>query len=288
MELVAIDIETANHRLSSICQLGVVTFVDGRAPAPWETLVNPEDYFHPLNVSIHGINEDAVRDAPKFPDVFTRLHDMLAQRIVVSHTPFDRVAVGRAAEKYGLPPVACKWLDSAKVARRAWREFAHAGYGLANVAQKLGITFQHHVAVEDARVAGEIVLRAIAETGTRLEDWLVRVGQPISLDRGRAQAPRAGNPDGPLSGEVVVFTGELSIPRPEAEAIAANAGCTVAKSVTKATTLLVVGDQDIRKLAGHKRSKKHRRAEALAAEGQRIRILAERDFRTLVDIENAT
>jgi DNA polymerase III subunit epsilon len=53
--------------------------------------------------------------------------------------------------------------------------------------------------------------------------------------------------------------------------------------VTKHTTLLVVGDQDVRKLAGHEKSAKHRKAEELIANGQRIRIISESDFQRIVE-----
>lgn len=81
-----------------------------------------------------------------------------------------------------------------------------------------------------------------------------------------------------MYGNVAVFTGALSIPRQEAATAAATAGCEVATSVTKHTTLLIVGDQDIRKLAGAGKSSKHRKAEELMAKGQSIRIIGESDF----------
>jgi DNA polymerase-3 subunit epsilon len=46
--------------------------------------------------------------------------------------------------------------------------------------------------------------------------------------------------------------------------------------------LLIVGDQDLRKLSGHERSSKHRKAEQLIAKGYPIRILGESDFQRLV------
>jgi DNA polymerase-3 subunit epsilon len=52
--------------------------------------------------------------------------------------------------------------------------------------------------------------------------------------------------------------------------------------VTKKTTLLVVGDQDIKKLGGNEKSSKHRKAEELIQQGHAIRILCESDFRFLV------
>lgn len=72
------------------------------------------------------------------------------------------------------------------------------------------------------------------------------------------------------------------MPRREAADAAAAAGCQVDSGVTKDTTVLVVGDQDILKLAGQEKSSKHRKAEALIAKGQRIRIVGESDFQRLL------
>jgi DNA polymerase III subunit epsilon len=74
----------------------------------------------------------------------------------------------------------------------------------------------------------------------------------------------------------------LSIPRREAADLAAEIGCQVASGVNKDTTMLVVGDQDFNKLAGHQKSSKHRKAEKLALQGQSIRILKESDFKRMV------
>lgn len=78
-----------------------------------------------------------------------------------------------------------------------------------------------------------------------------------------------------------MFTGTLNIPRRQAADLAAHIGCEVADGVTKKTTMLVVGDQDIKRLAGHAKSTKHRKAEALILAGQAIRILRESDFQQL-------
>jgi DNA polymerase-3 subunit epsilon len=85
-------------------------------------------------------------------------------------------------------------------------------------------------------------------------------------------------------GEVLVFTGALTIPRRDAADLAASIGCEVDPGVTKRTTLLVVGDQDVRRLAGHNMSSKHRKAEELIKNGWPIRIIRETDFRELVEL----
>ncbi len=60
------------------------------------------------------------------------------------------------------------------------------------------------------------------------------------------------------------------MPRREAADLAASAGCSVVGSVGQTVTLLVVGDQDVRRLAGHQKSSKHRKAEELIGKGQAL------------------
>ncbi len=285
MSFVVVDVETANADLSSICQIGIAAFRDGGLQDKWESLINPQDDFDPINVSIHGIDEEMVKDAPTWTAAFPAINSLLRDKIVVSHTPFDRIALTRACERDGVMACSCRWLDSARVVRRAWPVFAQSGYGLSNVAAHFGIQYRAHNAFEDARCAGKIMLRAIAETRLTPEQWLKRVEQPIGCAGG--SIARNGNPDGVLFGEVLVFTGTLSMPRRMAADAAADAGCRVDAGVTKHTTLLVVGDEDVRKLAGHDKSAKHRKAEELIAKGQAIRILGESDFRRIVLHANA-
>lgn len=75
----------------------------------------------------------------------------------------------------------------------------------------------------------------------------------------------------------------MTIPRDMATKMAAQIGCTVADSVTKKTTILVVGDDDIRLKSGRELSTKHRKAEELIMKGQFIRILRESDFKELLN-----
>lgn len=277
MDFVAIDVETANADLSSICQVGVASFLEGKLCNKWSSLVNPLDYFDDINVSIHGITEQAVRFAPKWNTLHERVKQSLEHQIVVSHTAFDRAALLRADAKNKIDPFECRWLDSARVARRAWPMFSKSGFGLASLAEHCQIEFKHHDALEDARAAGEIVLKAIRDSGLNAQAWLDRVNRPMDLSAG-LPVVRHGRSDGPLYGEVLVFTGTLSMLRREAADAAALAGCEVASNVTKDTTLLVVGDQDIRRLAGHEKSSKHRTAEELITKGHPIRIIGESDF----------
>ena len=74
------------------------------------------------------------------------------------------------------------------------------------------------------------------------------------------------------SGQKILFTGSLSIPRSKAQQMAENAGAEIAGSVSRRLNLLVVGDEP-----GSKREK----AQALG-----IRIVDEAGFLALLQADN--
>jgi DNA polymerase III subunit epsilon len=284
MKFVAIDLETANPNMNSICQIGLAAFSDGKLIDEWSTLVDPEDYFDEMNISIHGIEPQMVKGHPTLPALAERLRAYLHGTVSVCHTHFDRVALTRGFIKYKLSPIDTAWLDSARVVRRTWKDLAWKGYGLSNVCSRIGYEFRHHDALEDAKAAGYVLLAALQESQLDLNEWTKRVNYPINPENASSGPAihRDGNPEGDLYGETIVFTGALEITRSEAADLAASIGCCVAPNVSKKTTMLVVGDQDVARLAGHEKSTKHRKAEELVVAGHSIRIIRETDFKEIV------
>jgi len=285
LNFVALDVETANADMASICQIGIAKYVAGQLVEEWSSLIDPEDYFDYVNIDIHGIDEESVEGAPTFPQVTDTMARYLNDSICVCHTHFDRVSIGRALEKYGLPDIETVWLDSARVARRTWEECAWRNYGLTKVCGTIGYAFKHHDALEDAKACGQVLLAAIEKTGLEIDAWLKRVNQPIDPTNSScgSRVSRDGNPEGELCGEVMVFTGSLDIPRTEAASLSASLGCSVRDGVTGKTSILVLGDKYVSSLlAGDKKHSKHLKAEQLISKGQRIRIIKEGDFKELV------
>ena len=282
----AIDVETANVDRASICQIGIVHVRDGEIVDQWQTLIDPEDWFDSLNVSIHGIDEADVKGSPTLPEVRGELRDRLRGSVLASHTSFDRVAFERAMKRYDLEQLQVTWIDSARIARRAWPErYGQRGYGLKNIASDLGIEFQHHDALEDARAAAEIVLRACVEAKTDIPGWLRSMERRNSSARQTASVTREGNIDGPLSGEIILFTGALAVRRQEVADLAQSVGCTVVDNVSRKVTMLIVGTQNRAMLKGYKKSGKHRKVEALIDKGESIRILSESDFFEIMGLD---
>ncbi len=183
---VAVDVETANGDAGSICQIGFARFADGRLVDNWAWLVHPQTYFSAGNIAIHGIRPGDVTHAPDWSAIHERVSEVLAGQIVVSHTAFDVTAITRACLAHDRPPIEARWLDSVRVARRAFPELKGegGGHGLANLKGVLGLEFDHHDAGEDARAAGWVVEAAVVATGLSVAEWLMAAHRPAGAFRG--------------------------------------------------------------------------------------------------------
>lgn len=275
---IALDVETACSDTASICQIGLACVFPDNQIHTFSTLVNPGTRFDPFNIQLHGIGPDHVFDAPRFNEVLDRLLPLLSRHHLVQHSNFDKQAVNAACRSCGMKPPDFRWADSVTIARRAWPELkGNGGHGLGNLKKVLDLDFHHHDAGEDARAAALVVLHAEAHLNLSFDELIkpARKHYPAAITR-------EGDPTGALSGSVVVFTGALSMSRDEAANLAARIGMTVKAGVTKHTTHLVVGDQDLTVLAGHTKSSKHRKAEAMKSAGHPIQIIGETAFKALV------
>ncbi len=126
MKFYSLDVETANYDSSSICQIGIGLFVNGELADTWESLIDPQSFFHWSNIRIHGITEDEVQGAPSFGEVYPLLRRMLSDHIVIHHTPFDFHAFSKAYARFNLKPIDIRWLDSSRIVRHAWSQFSKA------------------------------------------------------------------------------------------------------------------------------------------------------------------
>jgi len=279
LNFLSIDFETANPCLDSICQIGIAEFENGEITNRWNLLIDPEDWFDPMNISIHKITPEIVKGKQNFNEVYPLLKSILENKVVVHHTSYDKTAFIQACNKYKLEPFSVKWLDTARVVRRTWEQFKDRGYGLKPVADFLNIEFKHHDALEDAITCGKILLEASKIHNLGVLEWIEKINK---RERNSTQYTNSinqeGNPDGDLFGEILVFTGSFFLPKKELSPIAAEMGCKVESSFTSKTTILVVGTQNEKALRGESKSSKHKAAEKRIEKGENVRILSEQDF----------
>jgi len=266
VDFVVVDVETACSRVSSICQIGIVGFRNGSEVFAYETLVDPCDEFSPFNIRIHGISGDYVMGQPTFADIHGTVDGHLSGRTTVAHSSFDKGALAAACQVHRRAPIETTWLDSVRVAKRAWPDLP--SHRLNVLSRFLGIRHKHHDALSDARAAGMVIVKAIDHTGIDLAGWL----KPHNRRSG--PAPKAAK-DGPLDGHRVALLG-ASRDGPLAHWLA-GLGARLVASVGTTSTILVIGkDQPFGRFAHA--SPPYRRAEELRQAGSAIEIVTEEEL----------
>ncbi|WP_125609959.1 exonuclease domain-containing protein [Specibacter cremeus] len=280
------------------------------------------DHFDPRNVAIHGITAAAVRVAPRFGDVFGAMRDFIGADALVAHNAaFDLGVIRSALEVSGLPGPGFDYACTVVLSRKSYSLPSYSLPFVAEAAGVPLVN--HHDATEDARACAGILVDIASKHGAtsvaevfaamRLAlphtdgydpavDGLSKAtrsalerlaggaapgtstGRPGWVTEGPNPEPNpAADPAHPLFGQTVVFTGNLDLPRPEAKARAAAAGAQPASSVTRKTTVLVVGSGFVAAdLRTGRLTSKAAKVLDLQRRGQHIEVLSEGEFMQMV------
>ncbi|MGF7013665.1 3'-5' exonuclease [Ornithinibacillus bavariensis] len=174
MNFVAIDFETANEKRNSPCAVGIVVANDKEVIDEYYSLINPETYFNPFNIRVHGIREEDVLDAMTFSEIWPIMENYLSGNLVVAHNAsFDMSVIRQTLDRDNITYPEMEYLCTATISRQVWPDMEN--HKLNTLAARHGITFQHHNALEDARVAAMVMQKAIEELSVdSLEGFLER------------------------------------------------------------------------------------------------------------------
>lgn len=270
MSFVALDVETANSRPSSICALAIAFAAQGTART-W--LLRPEPpHFDGVNVGVHGIRTEQIADAPAFAVAWAEIRPYLDGQIVIAHNaPFDNRALLAACRAAGVEGPSCKFICSMRIARAIWP--GRQKYTLDALASYLKIPLKHHDPASDAAAALMVVERAMQENGAAsLEEFLDTLRQASAdLPAGSDVQPHVPLVVSEVSGKRFAFTGSMIIVRQQAEELVTSRGGHVTNAVSKNLDYLVVGS------CGNAGSKLQK-AQKLIAGGAPLRLLAEVEF----------
>lgn len=206
---VGFDVETANQRWGSICQIGLVRIVDGEETERATWLCTPPpglDEFDPFNVSIHGITAEGVAGQPRFGDLVERFTEFVGDLPVVAHNAqFDASALRDACLASGrdVPPV----LFACTLAQTRASRLDVRNHKLPTLAEHFGVPLEAHhdagadaaacagIMVELARAAGHegSLMSFVHDTGFALGSVTAERVTPVLRDRsGAARALQAG------------------------------------------------------------------------------------------------
>ncbi|MBX3287836.1 MAG: 3'-5' exoribonuclease [Acidobacteria bacterium] len=165
-EFVVIDLETTGAKAPPcrVTEIGAYSIKKGTIADEFRTLVNPEAPIPPFITALTGINDEMVRDAPRFGDIADDLLGFIGDAVVVAHNAqFDMGfldhEIGRVYEDYRLGnPTLC----TVKLSRRLLPQIEN--HKLNTVARHYSIDLvNHHRASDDAKATAEIFLHFIEE-----------------------------------------------------------------------------------------------------------------------------
>lgn len=284
-DFVAVDLETTGlcADYDDIIELGAVRYRDGVPVATYEQLVNPGYDIDEFITELTGITNDMLADKPPIGDVLPSFLAFLAEDILLGHNVnFDINFIYDSCGRLRLKPLTNDYIDTLRVSRRMLTDLKN--HKLDTVAAALQLSGRDlHRAAGDAVVAANIYLDLSQQPGFEPAMKKRWSSDPLKAAEITA-APGNEDPDNPLFGMCVVFTGTLEkMTRREAMQIVADIGGIPADSVTQKTNFLVLGNNDYCKSIKDGKSSKQKKAEKLILAGADLQIMPEAVFYDLIN-----
>ena len=154
-EYVAFDIETTglHQKHDAITEIGAVVIRNGEITDRFQTFVNPNRHLTPEIISLTGITDAMLKDAPQLKEAIPAFLDFVAGRPLVAHNAeFDIGFIREGCRKLGID-FAPTYVDTLILAQNLLPELGK--YKLDIVAEHLQLpAFQHHRASDDAATCG--------------------------------------------------------------------------------------------------------------------------------------
>lgn len=162
-DFAAIDFETANAQRSSVCSVGVVIVRGGEVVDEIYRLIRPvPEWYHQINISVHGLTEADTADAPPFPEVWAEIAPKVEGLTLVAHNAaFDSSCLRAVMRYYRMPDPGYTFLCTYRAARRLLCDEL-PNFRLPTVAAYCGYDLEsHHHALADAAACAAIARRLL-------------------------------------------------------------------------------------------------------------------------------
>ena len=158
---VVFDVETPNRANDRMSAIGITTVENGSVVDEYYTLVDPETHFDYFNVRLTGIDENSVKGAPTFPELWEKIEPVMSGGILVAHNAvFDLGVLKQCLRGYGIPwKQSVPYLCTVQAGRKLLPKMRHS---LDVMCEYYGIELMHHHAASDSRACAEILLRYIS------------------------------------------------------------------------------------------------------------------------------
>lgn len=167
MSFVVLDLETTGlnsspvaGNMDKIIEIGAYKIQDGEIKESFSTFVNPERKLSEEIISLTGITEEMVANAPSYEQVMPDFFKFCSGSVLVGHNiiGFDFKFVDYYFTRLGYI-IERKLIDTISLAQEQVGGLSN--YKLNTLADRFGITFNHHRAVDDALATAKIFIELI-------------------------------------------------------------------------------------------------------------------------------
>lgn len=155
-DYVIIDFETANSRMDSICQIGMIKVKDGVVIDSYSSLIKPEPlYFSSMNISIHGIKASDVKNSKSFNELWPEIKEFIDDNTLIAHfAQFDMNCLCKTLNSYQ-EQYALTFTCSCRLAKELIQASSHKLTYLSETITKY--TYKSHDALEDCYATYELI-----------------------------------------------------------------------------------------------------------------------------------
>lgn len=247
----------------------------------FSSFVKPNKEIDEFIVSLTGITNEMVSNAPTIDVVLPQLLEFIGNDIILGHNiNFDINFIYDEKIKVDGMPFDNDYIDTMRLARKALPELKH--HRLSDLTKCFAISVEkQHRAKEDCIATFKCYLE-IKKILIDSKIDLVALNKAAKAKDFTAVDARIDT-ENPLYGKVCVFTGKLErMTRAEAMQNVVNVGGINADGVTKKTNFLVLGNNDFCSTIKDGKSTKQKKAEALVLEGQDIHVISENVFYDMI------
>lgn len=300
ISFIALDIETATGKRSTICEIGITIVEDSQIKEAKSWLIQPpNNEYWGTNIRIHGIKPEDTVNKPSLRDVWGEIGAYLKNQIVVAHnTAFDMYGIAEALQENGIPLPALDYFCSLRTAQRTFKLLK---YSLQPLCESLGIEFeQHNRASSDSHACAMVMLKCLEKLGVYSFDELeqrinirrgsyrdgLHNGQKSTIVGNRSKKkytsdanPAHFDPDNYFYDKEVLFTGEMRRgSRDTMRRLVDEIGGHSIDRFRNSVDVLVEGIQTARNLKEDGKSSKQRKCEEKLTKGGSVEILSEDEF----------
>ncbi len=172
------DVEYANSRNKSICQIGIVceNYNTGDPYYPeLDIYINPEDRFDDVCVGIHGISAEKVKNEKTFPEVWKEIEKYFTNSVIIGHNlaSADLDSLVKSLRRYNLDIPELYYICTYELAKEFIPSYSIKNYKMSTLCEFFDIDIDcAHNAFDDASANADLFKTLVREFGIDAESQI--------------------------------------------------------------------------------------------------------------------